>query len=322
MKTELLSPSPEFESFLAEGFAPATDSLRQALQEVGLAAKEEDGILTMPDRPTLLAPKAIAGALEPPPLAISLRIYRAIGSTNDAVMAWLNEPGDEARVAMAETQLAGKGRRGRGWVSPFGRNIYLTFGRFVKVPLSELGGLSLLLGMQVVEALRSQGLQGLGLKWPNDVLLDGGKLAGILVELKPQEARGIGVVAGIGINLSLSAEDAADIDQAWSAAAMQKPLDRNLLAAALIQQLCAALDRFEAESFAPFQQQWPSYNLYQGKEVAVSCGGKVVKGVDRGVTKRGDLVLETSTGLMEFNAGEVSLRPVATAAASNQAPLS
>ena len=81
-------------------------------------------------------------------------------------------------------QTAGKGRRGRRWVSPFGRNIYLTYGRFIGRQLSELGGLSLVVGMLVVDVLRSMGLERVGLKWPNDIVLDGGKLGGILIELR------------------------------------------------------------------------------------------------------------------------------------------
>ena len=313
MKTALISPSPEFEALLTQGQAPDSPALRQALGQAGLetTAGQGAGMLRLKTRMTLLDAGAIAAGWELPGQPASLRVYRLLGSTNDEARIWLDAPGEEFRIVLAEAQSAGKGRRGRRWVSPFGRNIYVSVCRFMQRPPDELGGLSLALGMQLVEALRDQGVAGAGLKWPNDLLLDGGKTGGILVELRPREARGTGVIAGLGVNLALSAAEAAGIDQPWNQVSARQELDRNRLAASLVSKVAAALLRFDQESFACFQSAWAGYNLYQNTEVTVSCGGKRLQGIDRGVNLQGDLLLETADGMLALNSGEVSLRPSA-----------
>lgn len=327
MKTEVISPSPAFEALLTQGQAPDSPSLRQTLAQAGLQVAAEGqapdkaglavvargGVLHLRARLELLDADAIAQGCDLHGQAGALRIYRLLGSTNDEARTWLGEAGEGLRLVLAEAQTAGRGRRGRRWVSPFGRNVYVSIGRHMQRPAEELGGLSLVMGMQLVESLRSLGLAGAGLKWPNDLLLDGGKAGGILVELMPREARGTGVIAGIGVNLALSEQEAQGIDQPWSQVSAQKKLERNSLAAALISRVAAALAKFDAEGFAGFQSAWAGYNLYQNTQVTVSCQGKRRTGIDRGVTGQGDLLLETADGMMQLNAGEVSLRPQAAA---------
>lgn len=306
----IVNPDIELENLLAKGAAPATQHLEALLGELGIEARREGGELVLPGDLEALDPRKIVAGYGAgfKPEEIELEIFRTIGSTNDHVMSQLARRGTHARVALAEMQSAGKGRRGRAWVSPFGRNIYLTVGRFLKLPAGGLDGLSLVVGMQAVDALRGEGIQGVGLKWPNDILLDGGKLAGILVELKPAEQRGIGVVAGIGVNLSLDPRDAAKIDQAWSAVGPKAAIGRNRLAGRLIRNLVAAMERFDREGFAPFAGDWGKFNLYQGRKVRVVRGDATIEGVDRGVNGAGHLLLENEQGLVAYNSGEVSLR--------------
>ena len=318
----IVDPDPELEQLLMQGSAPASPHLLARVKATGMALQARDGKLFLPDGMVPLDPKKILAACGPDfdQAQINLQVFRAIGSTNDHIMAQLNPDDARTSIALAEMQSAGKGRRGRAWVSPFGRNIYVTFGRNFHLPHARLGGLSLVAGLQLVQALRSEGLEAAGLKWPNDVLLDGGKLAGILVELQPAaagKARGAdavadvttGVAIGIGINLALDGKDAARIDQAWSQAAGRVSMDRNRLAGRLVQKVVAALDVFAREGFAPFAEDWPRFNLYQDQPVRVLRGETVIEGIDRGIAETGDLLLETDEGVMPFNAGEVSLRP-------------
>jgi BirA family biotin operon repressor/biotin-[acetyl-CoA-carboxylase] ligase len=207
-------------------------------------------------------------------------------------------------------QTAGKGRRGRRWVSPFGSNIYFTYGRFVSRHLSELGGLSLAVGMLAVDVLRSMGLQNVGLKWPNDIMLDGGKLGGILLELRASEARGIGLVAGVGLNLSLKAEEASSIDQPWSAISSQLAMPRNILLGRLGGMIVNLIQAFEDVGFDSLAEKWGEYNLYAGQQINVIRGREIISGVDSGVDRDGNLLLRTKAGLEVHNSGEVSIRLV------------
>jgi BirA family biotin operon repressor/biotin-[acetyl-CoA-carboxylase] ligase len=225
-------------------------------------------------------------------------------------MSNLAPAGEKVHVCFAEMQTAGKGRRGRSWISPFGENIYLSIGSFVNLPLSELGGLSLVAGMEVVATLRHFGARETGLKWPNDVIMGGGKLAGILVELKPPERRGTGVVIGVGMNLLLSNEQAIHIEQNWTQLSTQLSLSRNTLAGELVGRILAAVDRFRVSGFTTFAEDCNQYNLFADKEVRIIRGDEQTTGIDRGVNEYGNLLLETSSRIIEFNSGEVSLRPV------------
>ncbi len=241
---------------------------------------------------------------------VELEIHHTIGSTNSQVMTNLAQPGNRIHVCLAEQQTAGRGRRGRHWVSPFGRNIYLSIGQFINLPLTALGGLSLVSGICVVEALQGFGVKDAGLKWPNDVLLAGGKLAGVLVELRPAEpgesTTSCGAVIGVGINLFLNPEEAGLIEQSWSQLSSQVP--RNQLAGELAGAILTAIERFTASGFTPFMASWRKHNVLAGREVKVLRGDEQFSGIDRGVNHLGNLLLETESGLVEFHSGEVSLR--------------
>ncbi len=306
---------PEFEELAARGEVEFTFELGEFLRILGVDYVESGGLVKFAQSVELLDLDTLLKAvrdLTPIHLNDSLHveIHRAIGSTNLVTMESLGDRNISSMLCVAEMQTAGKGRRGRHWVSPFGRNIYMSYGRFMQKQLPDLGGLSLVVGMQVIDALRQVGLQGVGLKWPNDVLLAGRKLAGILVELKPAESRGIGVVVGVGINLSLERKDATSIDQPWSAADSHTRLPRNRLLGLLSGKILNAIDLFNQEGFGAFSDRWNEYNLFEGQQVAVIRGEEKYVGVDRGVDDWGNLLLETASGIESHNSGEVSMRPI------------
>jgi len=309
------STHPEFEKLIAGNPVNSTLELLDFLDGIGVPYTRQGPVLTLNPGMELLDEAAIRTELqrlvsELQMSTLDLEIHRVTQSTNDVVMQRLVEGQSTAILCAAEMQTAGKGRRGRRWISPFGRNVYLTYGRFIGRQLSELGGLSLVVGMVVVDVLRAMGLERVGLKWPNDILLGGGKLGGILVELRASDAGGIGLVAGVGLNLALNVEESLSIDQPWSAISSQLEMPRNILLGALGGRIVNAIQAFEDVGFDSFAEKWSDYNLYAGQQVNVIRGSETMSGIDSGVDQEGNLLLRTGAGLEVHNSGEVSVRPV------------
>lgn len=236
-------------------------------------------------------------------------VYPQVDSTNAEVQRLLDPGQPQPLVVLAEQQLGGRGRRGRQWVSPYAQNIYLSLAEPVSVGGPGLEGLSLLVGLCLVQALEDSGYRGCQLKWPNDVLLGGAKLAGILLEISGDLTGEAVVVIGVGVNVLLDV--AANIDQAWTSlyrSGQRATLDRNELIAALLRRLAPSLEVFHQQGFAPFQQEWIARNAWQGMAVKVVAGNNELHGVDAGVNARGALLLRTESGDVEVSGGEVSLR--------------
>jgi BirA family biotin operon repressor/biotin-[acetyl-CoA-carboxylase] ligase len=233
-------------------------------------------------------------------------IHAELDSTN----RWLLAQADvHARVCLAERQTDGRGRRGRIWVSPFAANVYLSMGWRFDCGPAVLGGLSLAVGVAVIRALSSLGVEGLGLKWPNDVFVGGAKLGGILLELRGETDGPSEVVIGIGINLNMPVADAVAIDQTWTDINTVKgPVSRNQLVAALLVALEKQLSLFASHGFEAVHAEWQAMDIFRGCEVVLDTQREQVRGVVRGVDNNGALLLECADGLRRFNAGEVSLR--------------
>jgi BirA family transcriptional regulator, biotin operon repressor / biotin---[acetyl-CoA-carboxylase] ligase len=268
----------------------------------------------LPEPMTLLSREAILSQLSVEPARVNecFDVYLTINSTNTVAMEHAQR-GALIHLVLAEHQSQGRGRRGRTWVSPFGRNIYLSLVWSFQNGVAALEGLSLLVALAVVRALKRLGVHGLALKWPNDVLLDGSKLAGILLEIQGDMTGPCRVVIGIGLNVQMPRAAAAHIDQAFSdLQASAVMLDRNRIAAALIDELFSALDSFDAHGFAPCREEWEALDLYKGREVEVHSGNSTIRGIVKGVDAGGALLLNTASGLQVINGGEVfpSLRPI------------
>ena len=245
-----------------------------------------------------------------------LDLRPSIDSTNASLLARGAKESIDGCVLAAEVQLAGRGRRGRRWLSPFGRNIAVSLGIASRRPAAEIGALSLVVGLAVRAALADCGVGGAELKWPNDILLEGRKLAGILIELV-RAAAPVEVVVGIGVNVGGAGVVAGQIDQ--SIADVEERVAgpvRNALLAAIVNRVVAARAQFEEAGFAPFRQPWEDAHRFQGEAVAVTlpAGGGVVSGTVLGIAPNGALRLETSAGVREFNSGEVTVRAAQAAA--------
>lgn len=252
-----------------------------------------------------LAPATAAAIAE-------LVMLDTIGSTN-AFLLGRRPPRSGLGIAcIAEQQTAGRGRRGRHWVSPFGANVYLSLLWQFELPAAALAGLSLATGVAVARALRDLGVTEVALKWPNDLLWQERKLGGILVEVSGEADGPTRTVIGVGVNHRMPQDDAALIDQDWADIASIIPHalpSRQVLAARLLDELVAAMLQFSEAGLAHFLPAWDALDCLRGREVAVQFGDQVVRGTELGVADNGALRVATAQGECEFLGGEVSLRP-------------
>lgn len=231
-------------------------------------------------------------------------------STNEIAMKACQKGDCHGSLYMAEQQTAGRGRRGREWVSPFARNLYFSLVWRFEQGVGALEGLSLLVGLSLVKALENLGVQGVKVKWPNDLLVADKKLAGILVEVNGEASGQCQVVIGVGLNVDMPALADEIIDQPWVdlATVTDTRLSRNRVLEEVLNELTFGLNRFSDQGFAPMIDEWQSYNAHQDQDVVLHMGNGMVTGVCKGVDPSGALILETEKGMELFFGGEVSLR--------------
>lgn len=239
--------------------------------------------------------------------AADVEVVAATGSTNADLMAraaHLSRP----TLLVAEHQSAGRGRAGRSWLSAPGDSLTFSLAwKFAGSP-QRLLGLPLAVGVALAETLAAQGVP-VQLKWPNDLLRDGSKLAGILIETQGAFDGGTWTVIGIGINLLMPDELEERIGRAAAAAPWLARMDRDALMAALLDALAAALEQFDAAGFGAFRARWDLLHAWRGRQVAIVDNGATLQhGVAAGVDDSGRLLLDTDAGRVAVLAGDVSLR--------------
>ena len=247
-----------------------------------------------------------------------LEIHDQIDSTNSYLVALSNaRPDSSAIICLAEQQTAGKGRRGRQWISPFGSNIYASLvWQFQQGP-SSLSGLSLAIGVAVINALKIHGMHDVGLKWPNDIYWQQRKLGGILVEVSGEADGPCHAVIGLGLNLFLADQHGAAIEQDWvdisEILGQAHQVSRNQLVATLIEQFLAVTSQYTQKSFALYRDEWRQYDCMQGQQVSLFMGHTEIDGTVLGINDDGLLLLQTETGAVQsFASGEVSFRRYVT----------
>lgn len=239
----------------------------------------------------------------------AIAVHWQIDSTSSALLRQAAYGAADLSICVAEAQSAGRGRRGRDWISPLGGNVYFSLLRRFGAGMGALSGMSLVAGIAVKQALADCGVSKAGLKWPNDVLADGRKLAGILVELGGEYLGPCHAVIGIGINVRLPRKFKAgqpSIDLA--ALCGGEPPSRNALIARLLSRLIAALDHFERAGFAPFRAEFSRDDLLAGQAVRVHAGKHVHDGVAEGVDDRGALRVRHDGVATVYDSAEVSVR--------------
>lgn len=235
------------------------------------------------------------------------------GSTNADALQHHARHGRDV-VAFGEAQSAGRGRRGRQWLSPFARNIYCTVGISREIPAACQGLLSIVTGVALCRVLRAQTGLAVRLKWPNDLLLADAKLGGILIESR---ALGVGhyfFAIGFGLNLMMSATELATLDRpatSLNQALGDEPgedLDRSQLLVASIEAVITAIRAFEIDAVACLIGEFSDLDAYHERIVEVVSGEQRISGVNRGIDEHGQLRLETAQGIILHSAAEISLR--------------
>lgn len=238
-----------------------------------------------------------------------LDIIPVIDSTNQYLLDRVGHF-PSGSVCLAEYQQAGRGRRGRQWVSPFGSNLYLSMYWRLDAGVAAAMGLSLVVGVAIAETLQQLGAPDIRVKWPNDIYYKDQKIAGILVEMTGQAGDAAHLVIGMGLNVAMPISGADSIDQAWTdlKSACDNLPSRNALAAALITRLHDVLHGYEEIGLAGFVERWNKIDNFLNRPVNLLIGKRVISGISRGINEHGALLLETDTGVIPYVGGEISLR--------------
>ena len=216
-------------------------------------------------------------------------------------------------TCIAEYQSAGRGRRGRQWISPFGCNLYLSmYWKLEQGPAAAIG-LSLVVGIIIAETLNKLGPNKIKVKWPNDLYMNDKKLAGILVELTGKTGDAAHIIIGIGINIGMNKNNIENdkvINQSWASLTDEvENVERNELSVNIIKTLRAALTLFESTGLQPFIERWFKLDNFLNRNVKLLIGNDIISGVERGINDQGALLLQKENGeIVPYIGGEISLR--------------
>lgn len=240
-----------------------------------------------------------------------IEVLRELDSTNRYLMQAALGGADSGSVCLAEYQYGGRGRRGRNWASPYGGNIYLSLLWRFSDGAARLGGLSLAVAVALMRLLQELGIEKAGIKWPNDILVEGRKLAGILSDVAGESNGPCHVVVGIGMNFQMSQQQAANIGQPWiDLSQLGLKQGRNEVAGRLIHHLLLVLDAYQKQGLKTFIDEWRQWDLVCDNPITIHHGEKGVAGIARGIDAQGLLLVEHGDAVQKYASGEVSLRLV------------
>jgi BirA family transcriptional regulator, biotin operon repressor / biotin---[acetyl-CoA-carboxylase] ligase len=263
----------------------------------------------------LLDAQRIVAALPPERKSAlhQLELLFAVDSTNSRLLAATAPPPGRADVCIAELQYAGRGRRGRHWISPFGSGIALSAAWTFNAGTRSVSSLSLAVGVAVSRALVRLRVPGVRLKWPNDIWFEDRKIGGVLTELRAEPNGRAHVVLGVGLNVALPPAARRELEKGGLRAAavadtVAAAPSRNLLAGTILDELLSMLSEFERAGFAAFRDAWTALDALGGRPVQVLLGAAAVTGTARGVDCDGALLIDTGNGMQRFVSGEASLR--------------
>jgi len=236
-----------------------------------------------------------------------LEVLQAVDSTNSRMMSLAAAESVQGNLLVSTNQTQGRGRHGRQWLAQPDQAIAMSMGFEFRRHASELQGLSLVVGLALLDALQSLGVQKLALKWPNDLLLGGAKLAGILIETVTR-GEWLCVVVGLGINLQGAQALSARLNrQIADLSCFEKCRDPNRLAGCIVASVVTYLAAFDEHGFAPMRVQWQQHHAFQDQKLVVQQGDRKISGLAVGVSDQGELLLKTETGMQKISAGEVSI---------------
>ena len=260
----------------------------------------------VPDR---LTPLELRPLLNTHDVGRELYCYEELGSTNDRARELAEEGAEHGTVVVAETQTAGRGRRGRPWVSPPGKNLYLSVVLRPELAPVQASELTLVASLAVCDALRQAGVDA-GIKWPNDLVASGKKIAGILTELAAEPERVHWVVVGVGVNVNARAEDfPEELRREATSVLLERgaPAPRALFAAACLTALEGWVDRHADEGFGVVRDAWRERSVTLGREVLVRTDGREIRGTAEDIDDQGALLVRGPEGRERILVGDVAL---------------
>lgn len=240
-------------------------------------------------------------------------IKRITNSTNDDAKKILLSTQNELTFIFAEQQKSGRGQRKRKWVSPLGKNIYLSVAWKSRINVDKLDGLSLAIGVIIIRALKEISVNGLKIKWPNDIYFENKKLAGILIETSLSKKNNLNIVIGIGINVNMTLKEGKTIDQEWTSIKniKNKKIERNTIASNLINHLINLIDTFPNQGFSSYLEEFNSLNYFHKKNcMALLSDGSVIKGKASKVNSLGELIFVSKDKTYTLRSGEVTIRDI------------
>ena len=241
--------------------------------------------------------------------SIEIFISQSTGSTNDDAKNFLSEQSSLLSIHTSEQQIAGRGRNGKKWISPKGKNIYLSIGWLSNLKYSQLEGLSLAIGTILASSLGELTQNQVGIKWPNDLLIEKKKISGILIETIDLNNQ-VGVVIGIGINVHMSKEEGKEIDQQWISLdeVTESINNRNQVIGDVVNRVFQLTSLFTEKGFKPYKSDYESFDMLAGKKCNVNIEG-IDKTVDvLGVNDRGEMLVKEGSEYLTLRYGEVSIR--------------
>ncbi|MBS0272031.1 MAG: biotin--[acetyl-CoA-carboxylase] ligase [Proteobacteria bacterium] len=255
----------------------------------------------------LIDKKRIKNSLKDP--RITLEIFESIPSTCDYLKKKASLK--NLNFCFAEHQSKGRGRLGRSWISPFGKNIYCSFSYTFNKDISEMSGLSLVIGILVARALESLNpiLKPL-LKWPNDIYIDDQKGGGILIDLIAEAHGNCTAIISIGLNVNMKDVKLEGIDQPWTSLEhiLNEKIDRNVVITQMLKSILKGMEVFQWEGIEPFLSEWKQYDLLKDEKISLNTGTEVISGIAKGISPQGHLLLELPSGKIEkFSYGDTTL---------------
>lgn len=258
--------------------------------------------------PEWLDVQSLRSFLRPDFSSIPISIVPVTGSTNEDLLKAGVPDGARAVVLLAEHQTAGRGRRGRTWISGLGRSVCCSVAWRLRGGAQALEGFSLAVGLRLAEALTERGVPGIMVKWPNDLLVEGAKMGGILIEVTGDPTADCLVVVGVGLNLYQPARQFEAGYRVGSLFGVDAHLGRNQLAGIVVDALLSVCDEYPESGFRALLQRWSRFDFLMGREVCLVGTVGSPSGVCEGVSDRGALQVRSSSGLIEVHSGEVSVR--------------
>ena len=238
---------------------------------------------------------------------INCSVEFVVDSTNERLLQGLTSGSSHGDALCAEYQTLGRGRRGDKWVSPPGSGICLSLCWFFDTPPSTFSALSLVVGVAIINSLEDLGARGLQLKWPNDIMRGGKKIAGILIEMRAESAGICKTVIGVGINFNLPDQAKEQIDRPASdlGERVNQRYTRNQVISEILAALSVHLDKFGRLGFSSFTNDWQRLDLLYDRKVRLELGERDFTGVANGVDSNGALIIKNKSGVERFLSGHL-----------------